>query len=321
MSAGKRITPTGELVLPASAPRWQWLEARRQGITGTDVVKIIGASRYGGPLDVYLDKRVGEDDRDNEPARWGRLLEDDVAREWARRHGEGTRIRRAGLVRHHRHRHHMVTCDRLVVGQAAVLECKTTSAFKADDWAEGIPQHVTIQTQWQMHVTGYNVAHIAALIGGQRLASFAVERDQPVIDYLVEEADRLWECVQAGTPPKVHPGLLTDEALDRLHPDRAGVVHIDPDEAGAWIDRYRAAQAAEKAAEGAKAEARLALLQMLGDGDVAAIGDRVAFTYTAGKPSVSVPAANARTLLNDHPELAADYVVTKPPTRTFALKK
>jgi len=321
VSAGKRITPTGVLVLPASAPRWQWLEARRQGITGTDVVKIIGASRYGGPLDVYLDKRVGEEDRDNEPARWGRLLEDDVAREWARRHGEGTRIRRAGLVRHHRHRHHMVTCDRLVVGQAAVLECKTTSAFKADDWADGIPQHVTIQTQWQMHVTGYNVAHIAALIGGQRLASFTVERDQPVIDYLVEEADRLWECVQAGTPPKVHPGLLTDDALDRLHPDRAGAVELSVDEAQFWVARYREASDAERAAAATKNEAKLALVQMLGGADVGTVAGRPVITYKATSASVEVPAANARALLKDHPELAADYVVTKPPTRRFALKK
>lgn len=314
----RAVTPTAELVLPAAAPRWQWLEERRNGITGTDIVKIVGATSYGNALDVYLSKRHGEDDRDNEPARWGRILEDPVAQEWARLHG--ARVRRAGLLRHRRHRHHLVTCDRLVVGQPAVLECKTTSAFRAEDWEDGIPTRVTIQTQWQLHVSGHRVAHIAALIGGQRLVSFEVARDDAVIAYLAEEADRVWQAVQDGIPPHVHPSQLTTESLNRLHPDRAGAVEL-PKDAVDWIARYREAAEAERAAKATKDEARLALVQMLGDAEAGTVAGRPVVTYAASRPSVEVPAANARALLADHPDIAALYVVEKPGTRRFSLKK
>lgn len=36
--------------------REEWLELRRQGITGTDVAKILGRSKWGKALDVYRDK-------------------------------------------------------------------------------------------------------------------------------------------------------------------------------------------------------------------------------------------------------------------------
>jgi|6_EtaG_2_1085325.scaffolds.fasta_scaffold00081_50 predicted phage-related endonuclease len=36
--------------------RAAWLEKRRRFVCGTDVSRIMGASRYGGPIDVYLEK-------------------------------------------------------------------------------------------------------------------------------------------------------------------------------------------------------------------------------------------------------------------------
>jgi len=93
------------------------------------------------------------------------------------------------------------------------------------------------------------------------------------------------------------------------------------DEAQFWVARYREASDAERAAAATKSEAKLALVQMLGGADVGTVSGRPVITYKATNASVEVPAANARALLKDHPELAADYVVTKPPTRRFALKK
>ena len=53
----------------------RWLLARRQGITGTDVGKIMGVSNWGTIMDVYQDKIFGKEIPDNENMLWGRVLE------------------------------------------------------------------------------------------------------------------------------------------------------------------------------------------------------------------------------------------------------
>lgn len=322
MSAA-RIVGAAQLVLPAGADRSQWLTARRSGITATDVTKIIGLSKYGSALDVYLDKRLDWDDTaTSEAARWGHLLEDQVAREWARRHG--ARIRRVGLVANRQRPHHLATCDRLVVGERASLECKTRSAWAADEWDDGsggvtVPDRVMVQCQWQAHVIGADRTHVAALVGGQRLVSAVVERDQSVIDYLTAAADRVWDAVRAGVPPDVPAWQLTAAALDRLHPERAGAVDLDPATVTPLIEAYRAAGAAEKAAQAEKEAARLQMLALLGDGEQASIDGQPAYAYRASTQT-TIPAAQARALLAAHPDLAADYAVTRT-VRRFTLAK
>ena len=298
---------TGALVLPATAPRDRWLAARRSGITATDVVKIVGLSKYGNALDSYLDKRLGEEDREpSEAAAWGLLLEDPVARRWAAQ--RGCRVRRVGLMRHRVHSHHMASIDRVVVGERAPLECKTRNVF-ADDFADSVPERVVVQVQWQMHVSGAEHAYVAALIGGQELVTHTVRRDQVLIDYLRSEADRVWGAVLAGEPPDVPAWQQTAAALDRLYPDRAGVVDVDPDAAGPLIADYHAASASESAAKAAKAAAKVALLDLLGDHEEARVGGVKAWTYRATSQT-GIPADNLRALIEAHPDIAEQYVTT-----------
>ena len=308
---------SGELVLPVDAPRDVWLAARREGITATDVVKIVGASPYGNALDVYLDCRLGEVDyAPSESAAWGLALEGNVAAEWARR--RGARIRRVGLMRNRIHPHHMASCDRIVLREHAPLECKTRNLFAAD-LADGVPERVAIQVQWQMHVIGAEHAHVAALIGGQTLVSHEVQRDQVLIDYLRSEADRVCAAVQAGRPPEVPAWQQTSAALDRLYPDRAGEVEVDPDLAQPLIEQYRMYSTAEKHAKSERERVRVQLIELLGDHSTALIGGIPAYSY---KPTTStgIPAERARALLDAHPDLAAEYAVTTT-TRRFTLSR
>ena len=45
-AAGRRVTPTGRLILPATADRADWLTARRSGIGSSDVPAILGLVDY-----------------------------------------------------------------------------------------------------------------------------------------------------------------------------------------------------------------------------------------------------------------------------------
>jgi putative phage-type endonuclease len=307
----------GRLVLRADAPREQWLEARRAGIGATDVVQIMGLSPYGNAVDCYLAKRLGEDEPTREAARWGQVLEDPVAREWAAR--RGVRVRRVGLMRHPLHPHHLASCDRRVVGRPELLEVKLRAAWSDDAWDDGLPDAIRVQAQWQLHVTGLETVHVAALVRGAELVERDVHYDPTLVDYLREEADRVWAAVVAGVPPDVPGWQLTATSLDRLHPARAGAVDVDPDRARPLIEDYRAARDLEARAAAAKELARVQLLELLGDAEEAVRGGRPAYSYRAGADQVTIPAARARALLTAHPDLAAEYAVTKPGRRTFAL--
>lgn len=316
------VTPQGALVLRADAPRDQWLSARRRGITATDIVKIVGLSPYGNAIDVVLDKRLPSDDTaPSEAAQWGLLLEDQVAREWARRND--CRIRRVGLLARYLQPHHLASCDRRVTNERAALEVKTRTAWAADEWAHGVPERVAVQSQWQLHVTGFDRVHVAALVGGQQLHSATVERDEVLIDYLVSEADRVWAAVEAGQMPEVPPWQLTAESLRRAWPDREGAVELDPERIAAalpHIDAYRAQSAIERDAKAAKDIAKLALVQLLDGASEALIGGETVYSYRTSTDTTTIPAENARRLLADHPDLV-EYAVTKPGRASFSLAK
>ena len=60
------------------AERIKWLEERKLGIGGTDVAKILGASKYGTELSVWLDKTgvSPDEEEDNFAMWWGRESEE-----------------------------------------------------------------------------------------------------------------------------------------------------------------------------------------------------------------------------------------------------
>ena len=66
--------------------RQAWLAKRQTGIGGSDIARVLGLSPFGTPLDVWLEKTQPILDREpNEAMRWGTLLEEPVANEYARR--------------------------------------------------------------------------------------------------------------------------------------------------------------------------------------------------------------------------------------------
>ena len=66
--------------------RAAWLEGRRRGIGGSDVAAVLSLNPWKTPLDVWNDKLgLSEDKEMSEPAYWGTVLEDTVAREFQQR--------------------------------------------------------------------------------------------------------------------------------------------------------------------------------------------------------------------------------------------
>ena len=86
----------------------------RRGIGGADMAALVGLSRWKSPLDVWAQKLgLVEKVVQNEPMKWGVLLEPLIAREYAER--TGRRLRKIANPRHPKHNWMTAQIDRLVI--------------------------------------------------------------------------------------------------------------------------------------------------------------------------------------------------------------
>src|SRR5690554_1892820 len=126
------------LVSTADMDRRDWLQVRTRGIGGSDIAAIAGVSPWATPLSVYLDKIGGAPEKEGTEAMgWGTILEDVVAREYARRHPEYTIRRVNAVLQHPEVRYFIGNIDREIrrAGHPPMLlEIKTTSAWNAGSW-------------------------------------------------------------------------------------------------------------------------------------------------------------------------------------------
>lgn len=314
---GRYETPTARLVLSVDAPRLEWLEARRAGITATDLPAILGQSQYRSAIDVWTSKTMPvEDFEAGEAAFWGTKLEEPVAAAWADRHR--VKIRRVGLVAHHEQPWMMASLDRIVQGcpdGRCALEVKTRSLYAGEEWDHHVPADVRSQVMWQLAVTGLDHIHVAALIGGQRLVSHRVRPEPVEIERLVSAASLVWEAVRAEVLPDLPASLWTTEYLEQRHPERTGTVELDDREA---LADYVRISNEISALEGMKAELRTRLVGYLGNADTATVDGKTAYTFK----EQSRRSLSAKRLAELHPDAAADERVYSTSTyRTLTITK
>lgn len=317
--ATRRATPTARLVLSADAPRDEWLAKRRNGIGASDVPAILGVSDYGTPRSVFHDKRGEAVDDAGEAAHWGTVLEEPVAREWARRNRSV--VRRVGLVAHVDDPVMMCTLDRRVTEcplpgsrrEQCALEVKCRSAFKANRWHATLPDDIAGQMLWQIAVTGYDHLHYAILVGGNDYRQGVVRRadHEPTIRHIVTACKRYWaEFVAAGVVPAADPERGEREAAmyKRMHPHRSGLVSADPTQVREAALAYAQHQRGESGEKRAKAAAQAEILRLMGNGTALLADGHVAAEV---REVNRAPWVNLERLAERYPDAYRDCVVAK----------
>lgn len=207
--------PAGREVLPADAPRAQWLTARALGIGGSDIALLMGVAHYSSPYQLWLEK-TGHSE--GEPFNWamqrGHWLEPGLAEFFAGR--TGLRVRRCGLVVHDEEPRLRATPDRLT-DDGGLLEVKSfrANAKVAPEWHEGIAAHAYVQGQWQLLVTGRSHAWwIAYPLDEEPLIRGPIERDDVLCARMRTVATDWWDRhVTSGEPPPVDLVTVTDEEI------------------------------------------------------------------------------------------------------------
>lgn len=317
--------PALKLVKTNDLSREAWLDVRRTGIGSSDAAAAVGLNPYQSPLELWMIKtgrgsalpQVDPQD-ESSPMYWGTLLEPIVAAHYTRR--TGNRVRKINAVLQHRDPDKawmLANIDREVMGaeDVQILECKTAGEFGARLWREGVPDYVVCQVQHQLAVTGKAAADVCVLLCGQEIRIHRIERDDALIDRLIQLERRFWHYVETDTPPPADGSDSAEMALRCLYPQDGGntLDFREDREMSATFTDLVAVRADLAQREQLEAELRQKIQQRMGDAS-RALFETGSVSWKRSKESQGFDLAR---LLQDQPELQARYGLTKPGSRRF----
>lgn len=201
-------------------PHEEWLQHRQKSIGGSDAPSIIGLNPWSSPYTVWADK-LGKlpPKEDNEAMRQGRDLESYVADRFCEATGKKVR-RENNILINPDYPYAHANVDRMVVGEDAGLECKTTSALNMRNFKNGaFPDTYYVQCVHYMMVTGCKKWYLAVLVLSKEFMVFEIERDEEEIKALAKSEEEFWRLVEASTPPATDGKTSTSSTISILYPE------------------------------------------------------------------------------------------------------
>ena len=204
-------------------PRPEWLAERRKGIGGSDAAAVVVMSPWATPYTVYMDKLgLLPEQEENEAMRQGRDLEEYVAQRFTE--ATGKKVQRCNyMIRNPDYPFALADIDRRIVGENAILECKTTSTLDLKQF-RGVefPEKYYPQCVHYLAVTGAEKCYLAVLVFGKGFYTFELLRDEAEIAALMTAEAVFWQMVENQTPPDM-TGLKADgEAVEAIWADSTG---------------------------------------------------------------------------------------------------
>lgn len=206
-----------------------WLAHRGSGIGASEIASVLGESPWMSAVELYAIKIGAQADAFNSDAEhiyWGQKLEPAIIEGYRDRTGRP--VERSGLLlRSRKEPWALCTLD----GRTGLtrpewpFEVKNAWAGKAEEWAEGPPNHYYLQVQHQLLVTGAAKATVACLIGGNRLVWCDVPRDEVVIRRITHAGRIFWsQCVEPGVAPRPDATDSATRGLCALYRDTENAI-------------------------------------------------------------------------------------------------
>ena len=204
-------------------PHEEWLSHRQKSIGGSDASSILGMNKYSSAYAVWADK-TGKlpPKEDNEAMRLGRDLEEYVAKRFTEVSGKKVRRENNILINPDIPFAH-ANVDRMIVGEDAGFEAKTTSVLNLKEFKNGeYPENYYVQCMHYMMVTGCKKWYLGVLVLGVEFKWFEIERDEAEIEALRKSEEEFWEYVKSGEAPIVDGSKATSEALSTIYSETNG---------------------------------------------------------------------------------------------------
>ncbi len=257
--------------------REEWLEARRKSIGGSDAASVLGLNTYNSPYALWAEKTgkvIPEDISDKEAVRLGNDLEQYVAERFAE--ATGKKVRRDNFIIYNDELPFAhANVDRLVIGENAGLECKTTSSWDIGKQLEAgkIPDYWYCQMVHYMMITGADRWYLGALAFGKGFYHFTIERNEAEISALRAAEEEFWRGVQNNTPPAVDGAEATTEALKTIYHESSPGSKIDLTAVGHHVEIYNAIGKQIKELEKTRSEHENAIKEFMGAAEKGTYGN------------------------------------------------
>lgn len=208
----------------AYSSREEWLSLRKGYIGGSDAGAVVGLNPYKGAYALWAEKtgKIPEFEG-NITTRVGSYLEDLVAQMFTEETGKKVRRKNRMLV-NDLYPFACADVDRMVVGEDALLEIKTTNSIPAiKKFKNGeYPEQWYCQMMHYLAVSGLKKAYLAVLIECREFKIFELERDEGEIAALMSSEENFWNCVLTDTPPAADGSESTSDTLSALYPTSNG---------------------------------------------------------------------------------------------------
>lgn len=310
MAAYKTLVSTNGL------SREDWLKYRQGGIGGSDAAAIVGLNPYSSPTKVYADKLgFAAETPSNEAMRQGTDLEEYVARRFM--DATGKKVRRLNaILQNVEHPFMYANVDRMVIGEKAGLECKTTSSYSKYDWESGdVPNTYYCQCQHYMATLGYSRWYLAVLVFSRGFYWYEIERNEDDIAALVAAEKEFWEeHVMKQVPPEPDGSAAASRIIRGMYDGVDGgeitLEGLDND-----LARYDEIEAMMKVLETEKSAIAQRVQMQMGDAHVG-----LANGWRATWKPVTSTRIDSRKLKAEKPDVYEAYGKTST-SRRFSIKK
>ena len=325
-SANQSTTPK-RLVNTKSLSHEEWLQFRKQGIGSSDAAAACGIHPYLSMLELWMIKTgrmtsdIDESIEGYSPLYWGNTLEPMVAKYYQEH--TGNKVRRVNAILQHPDfdkAFMLANLDYAITGsdEVQILECKTAGEHGAKLWKHGVPLYVTCQVQHQLAVTGKTAAHICVLLCGHEAKIYKVERDERLIESIIEHERLFWQYVETDTPPTPDHSESAARALKLLYPtpEPSSKVDLkDDDGANKLFEQLLSYRDYMQELEQRHDQVKHQLQTLIQDSEIA-VFEKGAISWKRSKDSISL---DSKAVTKAHPELLAKFSKTRPGSRRFVI--
>ena len=195
-------------------------EDRSTYLGSHDTSAIVGDNPFMNRMDVYLAKKKLTDGiEQTERMTWGLKLQPQILDAFSER--KGVELEPERFIRHKKLTWFGGTPDGTIKGRKEGVDAKCIR-FAGDDWGDEDTDQVPRYILWQCHhfmtLMNYDRWHVAALVGGQELRCYKVERDKELSDMIIEADRAFWEeHVLKEIPPEIDGSGSAKTYLDKKY--------------------------------------------------------------------------------------------------------
>jgi len=206
--------------------REEWLAIRAKYIGGSDAGAVIGLNPYKSAYALWAEKtgKIAPFEG-NLTTEVGSYLEEFVAGLFTRETGLKVRRKNVTLV-NEKYPFACANLDRVIVGEKAFLEIKTTNSFplmrKLRESSE-FPDAYYAQCVHYMAVTGLKKCYLAVLVNCRELLVYELDYDKDEAEALMRSEQHFWrDHVLTNSPPPIDGSESTAQTIDALTGDSTG---------------------------------------------------------------------------------------------------